>query len=154
MTGVAADGSTDAGRGGICGGEAVHGDWRLTGSDRATADYVEQAREFLQRSRVYLADGQLHQASEKGWGAAAHMAKAVALAQGWSYETHSDFHTVIYNAEQRLGDSRIRPLRAIAEALHGNFYKRKRFLRADEIDGDLDSVAELVDALTPLTAPA
>ncbi|MCY4455272.1 MAG: hypothetical protein OXC56_03050 [Chloroflexi bacterium] len=46
------------------------------------ADYAAQAREFLTRSREYLAAGDLHQASEKGWGAAAHMAKAVAAAQG------------------------------------------------------------------------
>ena len=137
-----------------CGGEAVHGDWRLDGTDRAAEEYAAQAREFLERSRVYLAEGHLHQASEKGWGAAAHMAKAVALTQGWVYETHSDFSVVMNNAHLRLGEDRIRPLRAIANELHGNFYKRKRFLNADEIGGDLDSVTELLDALAPLATPA
>ena len=46
------------------------------------AAYESQAREFLAKSRVFLTAGDLHQASEKGWGAAAHMTKAVALAQG------------------------------------------------------------------------
>ena len=137
-----------------CGGEAVHGDWRLDGTDRAAGEYAAQAREFLERSRVYLAEGQLHQASEKGWGAAAHMAKAVALTQGWDYSTHADFSVVMNNAYLRLGEDRIRPLRSVANELHSNFYKRKRFLDARIISGDLDSVTELLDALVPLATPA
>ena len=46
-------------------------------------DYVELARDFLERSREYLPDGDLHEASEKGSGAAAHTMKAVAAANGW-----------------------------------------------------------------------
>ena len=34
------------------------------------ADYLYQAWDFLEKSRKYLAEGDLHQASEKGWGAA------------------------------------------------------------------------------------
>ena len=34
-------------------------------SDAVDADYREQSREFLQRARIYLANGDLHQASEK-----------------------------------------------------------------------------------------
>ena len=45
------------------------------------ADHAAQARDFLEKSREYLAAGDLHQASEKGWGAASHMVKAVAVAQ-------------------------------------------------------------------------
>ena len=42
--------------------------------------HAAQSREFLYKGREYLAAGDVHQASEKGRGAAAHMAKAVALA--------------------------------------------------------------------------
>ena len=34
----------------------------------AVADYRQQSRAFLVKGREYLADGDLHQASEKGWG--------------------------------------------------------------------------------------
>lgn len=135
-----------------CGGPAVHGDWHLGGNGRAVEDYVTQAREFLEHSRIYLADGHLHQASEKGWGAAAHMAKAVAITQGWDYSKHADFSFVMNKAVELLCDDSIRPLRSVANELHGNFYQRKRFLNAQVIGADLDSVAELLDALTPLTA--
>ena len=114
-------------------------------------DYRLQSREFLDRSRRYLADDDLHQASEKGWGAAAWMAKAVATARGWQYDKHEHFGEVLYQAGKLTGDDRLRTLRAIANGLHGNFYQRKRFLHSDDIAGSLDEVAMLIDILEPLT---
>ena len=118
------------------------------------ADHADQAREFLARCREYLAAGDLHQASEKGWGAAAHMAKAVATAQGWEYETHADFSAVLNRARRVTGDDRLPGLRGIANDLHGNYYRRKRHLDADSIAEDIEAVAELVEILAPLTAPS
>ena len=115
-------------------------------------DYRLQSREFLDRSRRYLKDDDLHQASEKGWGAAAWMAKAVATAQGWQYDKHEHFGEVLYQAGKLTGDDRLRILREIANGLHGNFYQRKRFLHADNIEASLDEVAALLDLLEPLTA--
>ena len=114
-------------------------------------DYRLQYREFLAKSRAYLADDDLHQASEKGWGAAAWMAKAVATAQGWQYDKHEHFGEVLYQASKLTGDDRLRAFRAIANDLHGNFYQRKRFLHADNIASSLDEVALLLEALEPLT---
>ena len=114
-------------------------------------DYRLQSREFLERSRRYLADDDLHQASEKGWGAAAWMAKAAATAQGWQYTQHEHFNEVLYQARNLTGDSRLRNLREIANGLHRNFYQRKRFLHADDISASLDEVATLLDILEPLT---
>ena len=114
-------------------------------------DYEAQAREFLAKSRGYLAQGDLHQASEKGWGAAAHMAKAVAVAQGWTYETHSDFSLVIDPARRLTENSRLSGVRGIANELHGNYYRRKRHLDSGLIGEDLERVAEMLDILHPLT---
>ena len=117
----------------------------------ASADYRQQARQFLAKSREYLADGDLHQASEKGWGAAAWIAKAVATAQGWEYSRHDQFSVVLNNGRLVTGDDRLRGLRSIANELHGNYYKREFLLSADAIALDLNSVAELLDLLEPLT---
>ena len=120
----------------------------------ATADYRRQARTFLARSREYLTEGDLHQASEKGWGAAAWMAKAVATAQGWEYSRHDQFSVVLNEARQLTGNDRLRGLRSIANELHGNYYKREFLLNAEAIGLDLDSIAELLDILEPLTESA
>ena len=118
------------------------------------ADHAAQARDFLAKSREYLAAGDLHQASEKGWGAAAHMAKAVAAAQGWEYETHADFSAVLNRARRVTDDDRLPGLRGIANDLHSNYYRRKRHLDAESIAEDIERVAELLDILAPLADPS
>ena len=116
------------------------------------ADYAAQAREFLAKARKHLASGDLHPASKKGWRAAEHIAKAVAAEQGWEYRTHDHFSVVLNSAWGLTGDDRLLVLRAIANDLHGNYYRRKRHLDADTIGEDIESVAELVELLEPLTA--
>ena len=115
------------------------------------ADYRQQSREFLAQGREYLANGNLHQAAEKGWGAAAWMAKAAAQAQCWQYSRHDEFFTVMYQAQDFTGDTRLENLRRAANELHGFFYTRKIFLRADVIERGLDDAQLLLDILQPLT---
>ena len=115
------------------------------------AGYESQAREFLAKGREYLAVGDLHQASEKGWGAAAHMAKAVAVAQDWEYGRHGHFHRIMNQAQQLTGSHRLRYLHGRAEILHINYYDLKDELNAETIGNDIEDMAELIEILHPLT---
>lgn len=117
----------------------------------AIEEYRSRSREFLTRGLAFLTEGDLYQTSEKGWGAAAWMAKAVADAQGWRYERHAQFNVVMYQAQDLSGDARLDNLRGNANELHGYFYTRKIFLRADVINRGLDRMATLLDILEPLT---
>ena len=115
------------------------------------AGYTTQAREFLLKGREYLAAGDLHQASEKGWGAASHIAKAVALAHGWPYSRHNHFHRLMNRVGELSGHGdRVAFLHGRAEILHANFYELKKDLNAGRISRDLDWMSELVDLMAPL----
>ena len=117
----------------------------------AAGNYEVQARQFLAESREYLAAGKLHKASAKGWDAAGNMAKAVAAAQGWEYDKHRGFSVVVNRACVVTGNDHLYNLRAIANDLHRYYYVRKRHLDAVVIGNDLESVAELLEILAPLT---
>ena len=117
----------------------------------AVEDYRRQAQDFLAKAREYLAADDLHQASEKAWGAAAWMAKAVAVAQGWEYTEHAEFAVVCRNAADSTGNERLLDLSHIAYGLHRNYYTRRRFLSDRAIARDLDQMTELLDVLEPLT---
>ena len=119
----------------------------------AVEDYRQQAHAFLGRAREYLAADDLHQASEKGWGAAAWMAKAVAVTHGWQYENHAQFGVVLRNANALRRNGRLRLLSEVAYGLHRSYYTRKLFLDADTIGQSLDDMAELLGILEPLTVP-
>ncbi len=115
------------------------------------ADYQAQAEEFLAKSRESLAQRDFHQAPEKGWGAVAPMDKAVAVAQGWAYDSHSDFSSVLYQARLLAGNSGLLGMRAIASELHANYYRRKRHLNAESIRKEIESITEMLAILQPLT---
>lgn len=118
--------------------------------------YAAQAREFLVKGREYIAAGDLHQASEKGWAAAARMAEAVALARGWQYSEYSHFHRVMNQAGVLVdGDSDyLAFLHGRAEILHANIYELKQDLNARIISKDLEYMSELVEIMASLTGLA
>ena len=79
------------------------------------------------------------------------MAKAVAAAKGWEYERHRDFAIVLNNVWKLTGNERVRELRGSPNDLHSYFYERDEFLDAAVISTDIESIAELVELLRPLT---
>ena len=113
------------------------------------SDHVELAKDFLERSKSYLAQGDLHQASEKGWGAASHMVKAVAAANNWEYERHDDFDSVVINARQRYRQPILRQYGNSAHSLHRNYYKRSLLLNATIIQEELGDIEKMMNILQP-----
>ena len=121
---------------------------------QAIEDYRQQAHAFLTKAREYLAAEDLHQAPEKGRGAAAWMARAVAVSQGWEYNQHAHFGVVCRSVSDITGDDRILDLSAVAYGLHRGCSTRKCFLSERTIARNLDQMSELIELLEPLTLPA
>lgn len=117
---------------------------------QVATDHVGIAKQFLARSKGYLADGDLHQASEKGWGAAAHIAKAVAHENGWDYEHHDQFDNIIANAAYRYHRQSLMQYGDSAHGLHRYYYQHPSFLNANRIQDRIADVEKLVITLEPL----
>ena len=88
-----------------------------------TTTYREQSRLFLSQAREELAKGDLAQASEKAWGAAAQMLKAIAAERGWAHHSHRALHGVMDMLYRETGDSELVDLFSSANYLHVNFYE-------------------------------
>ena len=112
----------------------------------ARSDYhTDTASEFLAKSHTYLAEGDLLQASEKGWGAAARMVKAVAETRGWRHRTHGDLHRTVHRLADLSADAELQRLFLPASALHQNFYEGD-MPEVGVADG-IDDVEEIVGRL-------
>ena len=85
----------------------------------ATSPYREQAHKFWEQAQEELEKGDLRQASEKGWGAAAQMVKAVAEHQGLEHRAYKDLFTVVSGLDNR----QLRTNFGLAGYLHTNFYE-------------------------------
>ena len=59
-----------------------------------TADYQASSRAMMAQSRDELAQGDLQQASEKGWGTTTQMMKTLAKSRSWEHGRHRHLHQI------------------------------------------------------------
>ena len=67
----------------------------------ATQKYQNDSRTLLAQAHAELAQGDVRQASEKGWGAAALMLKAIAEQRGWEHGKHRHLSRVASRLRRR-----------------------------------------------------
>ena len=101
-----------------------------------TTTYRADSRQLLAQARDELAQGDTRQASEKGWGAAAQMIKAVAEQHGWDHKHHNKLRETANRLRQETGNPAIRALFDVANSMHTNFY--------EDVDG-ADLASERLD---------
>ena len=106
------------------------------------------SREMLAKADKALAQDDLYQASEKGWGAAAHLVKGVPQRRRWRHNGHRALYQVVNRLEQETGDREIRVLFNAASALHGNFYEN--WMPREMVEGNLEQIREFLQKLEAL----
>ncbi len=92
--------------------------------DARIRKHLPKAREYWSKWPAYLAEDDLCQAGEKGWGAVAQLAKAVASHRGWFHSSHEAVRAAVRQiADESSEEPEIRRALLQAESLHGNFYE-------------------------------
>jgi len=115
-----------------------------------TQQYQKASEHFMAQARKELTAGDLAQASEKGWGAATQMLKAIANQRGWEHSRHRHYHRTASRLRAETGDGDIRRFFNSASELHENFYEND--MEAALVAESLDDVEALLDKLRPLLA--
>ena len=110
--------------------------------------YREQSRSFLEQAYRELQAGDLLQASEKGWGAAAQIVKAAAEARGWQHDQHRLILRAVTRLTEEYDDSDFGDLLYVAQALHTNFYEGE--MNEAAVTRGLSQVERLVEKLEAL----
>ena len=85
--------------------------------------YAAMSREYMERAEDYLRQGDLKQASEKSWGAAACALKSIAEQRGWQHQSHSLLFDVSNQITEELGRADLRDMFQSAKSMHQNFYE-------------------------------
>lgn len=113
-----------------------------------SAYHSETAAAFLLKARTYLDEGDLLQASEKGWEAAAYLLEAIAEQRGWPHAWQGDLFIVVDRITDELDDTRVRRLFFSASALQQNFHEG--WMPAGSVATGLNAVEEFVRRLDDL----
>ena len=116
-------------------------------SYRGHRAYRDQALIFWRQAQEELEKGDLLQASEKGWGAAAQMVKAVAVCKGLEHHGHKDLFRVVSG----LDDDQLKVNFGLANSLHSNFYEG--WMDEALVKRYLVAVGELVHTLDGTVVP-
>ena len=104
--------------------------------------YTEISQRLIRQAEDEFQKGDLIQASEKAWGAAALATKSIAAQRGWRHQSHDLLYDISGQIADELGRPHLRRLFRSAGSLHTNFYEN--WMAEDHV---LDAID---DALTYL----
>lgn len=85
--------------------------------------YAAMSQEYMARAEDYLIQGDLKQASEKSWGAAACALKSIAEQRGWHHQSHSLLFDISNQVADELNRDDLRDMFSAAKSMHQNFYE-------------------------------
>ncbi len=115
--------------------------------DARIQKHLAQAKDYWSKWPDHLADGDVCQAGEKGWGTVAQMAKAVATLREWDHYDHVAVQEalVALAGELPAQAEQIYRGKGAAERLHGNFYEV--YMTSDEAAFALADLPPLLEIL-------
>ena len=116
-----------------------------------TEFHIATSRCLLEQAEREYRAGDVLQASEKGWGAAAHAVKAIAEGRGWEHGRHGHLFRAARRIANELGQPKVWDLFHVASAQHQNFYEG--WLDDEDVEEALARVRELLGLLEGV-APA
>ena len=123
-------------------------DWRRLSVQ--TQKYAAASSELIGKARDYLQQGDLRQASEKGWGAAAQIVKAVA--ENWkdsdvTHGRHQDLRALVAGLSTANREPDLFLMFAAAQDLHENFYENN--VPDYIVNLNVEQTAGFIDRITP-----
>ena len=109
------------------------------------------ARRLLQEAEAEFAKGDMVQASENGWEAAAEAIIAAGILRGVECQNQRELHFVAYDLAEETGNRKLINLFILSEALYVNSYED--WMPPDEVRDCLDRAREYVGILEAIPAP-
>ena len=110
--------------------------------------YWERSIGFLAKAREEFQAGDLVQASEKGWGAAALMVKEAAQRRGMEHEAYAHLFDVVHHLRLETKDYDFVLLFDSANQLHRNSYEN--WFDGEAVSDRLDFVERFLNKVEPL----
>ena len=119
--------------------------------DEHAEEYRRSGRWLMDQAEWEFGQGDLIQASEKAWGAAAQFLKALAIQRGWRHGSHYLLKRTTDELTDETGNPEIESLFGIGERLHANFYEA--FRTEGEVRADIDAMQRYIRILEALPPP-
>jgi len=110
--------------------------------------HLKLFEKYLREGYELLAKKNHVQASEKFWGSASQMVKALAAEKGLELRSHRELHAFVARLERESGDPEVRGLWQSAISLHQNFYEN--WLPPEMVEENINDVKKFTEKLRGL----
>jgi len=111
-------------------------------------NYLGLNNKYLKEAEALVGRENYVQASEKFWGTAAEMVKAIAAKRGSELRSHGELYRFVTRLSKELNDAELLRLFAVASALHQNFYEN--WLTPEMVVENGKAVRELIARLAKI----
>ena len=111
--------------------------------------YLGLNNKYLEEAEVLSRKGDWVQASEKFWGAAAEMVKAIAAKRGSELRSHGEIYRFVTMLSKENNAPELSRLFGLASALHQNFYEN--WLPPEMVADYGEAVKELIARLAKIS---
>ena len=122
-----------------------------TTPEAVSEEYRRTGRRYIRQADAEFEKGDFLQASEKAWGAACEYIKSLAAIWGLPHESHREIRIAVNHIVNETGRRQIRPLFAVSEGMHANFYEA--WMPEEEVEDNIESVKTLIALLEDITPP-
>lgn len=116
----------------------------------APEHYLKLNHKYLSEGESLLRGGDFVQASEKFWGAAAEMIKAIAASRGEELRTHADLWSFVTKLRDEVKKPELTTLFGLAGTLHQNFYEAS--MTSEAVKDHAEAIKRFIDELKRMMA--
>jgi len=109
--------------------------------------YIALSEKYAREMDEFLEKGDYVQASEKAWGAASQILKAVASKRGRELR-NGELHKFVSELREETGDQELRKLWQVTTSLHQNFYENR--LLEEIVKESIEDVKRFIGKLREL----
>lgn len=110
--------------------------------------HLELCEKYLIEAEDLVKRGDYVQASEKAWGAASQIVKALAAKRNKELRSHAELHRFVSDIRKEIDDPEISTLWLSANSLHQNFYENR--LPDETVKDGIENVKRFVNKLREL----
>jgi hypothetical protein len=110
--------------------------------------HLKLSEKYLKDAEEFLAKGDYVQASEKAWGAASQIVKALAAREGRELRSHRELHNYVAELSRKKKDREIIRCWLTATSLHQNFYEN--WLPGEAVRSAVEDIKAFIEKLSQL----
>jgi len=110
--------------------------------------HLKFCEKYLREAENYLEKKDYVQASEKAWGAASQIVKALAAKEEREIRSHRELHEYVAEIIKKTNDNELRRLWSAAGELHRNFYEA--WLPPELVKGYIEDIKEFINKMKKL----